>query len=210
MATPAWYTLYPQLEALTPFDKVPHSIYVGSHVAAVRHLIDDHAHRQSLDGDGGQIGVLGVQTVPITVVNTTTETAVGLLTILADTLGTNIAVPFEWWGLIATTGSPSMTLRVKLGTTTMLSPAFGPYAVGATPKLIRVIGYIKANAATNAQLAQASYKLDDNAALPFDGVASEDSETDLDVAVTAQWSVASASNTITRHYFKLGAAEEPA
>jgi len=164
--------------------------------------------------------LLGFLSAAVTVTNTTTETTLLSLSVPANELGTENAVRGE---IFITTSegisNADLTLRLKLGSTTIATINVLNFG-SSTKHTGKIFFNILANAATNAQrgfmecsLSRHSVTsiIDDASLDQFDlsetngvsgavlasGTAAEDTTSAKTLSITAQWSAASASNSIT-------------
>lgn len=140
---------------------------------------------------------------PVTVSNTTTETNLLSVSILANTMSTDNGVVVRLNIPDHDQLSGTMTIRAKYGSTIVSTLV----TIGAA--LTNMKGYIEfrlyANGATNAQKGFANCFLVTDAGVTFgnvkvfadEGTAAEDSTNDLDLIISVQFSVANAGNSIT-------------
>jgi hypothetical protein len=151
-----------------------------------------------------------------TVSNTTTETAIGTVTIPAGDAGlvTNGGYQIRFWGVVSCTGTPTVTINVRL--------------TSATGTLIGSSGSLTCRSGVSNAFLHARYSLMVTAAGSsgtFDGlgefisnIVASSSATNLyqvqgtainttaavTLVVTAVWGAANASNTVTGHVGTLG------
>jgi len=148
-----------------------------------------------------------ITTADVSVTNTTSETNLFQSSIAANTLGTNngvrLYIPVKV--LSSAGGGNDCTIRVKYGSTTMITQQYGGDGQTGDEGYIEI--YLTADAATGAQAAnffsivapesQTAVSTSLVFFLNSTGTASEDSTGALNLTVTAQWNIASASNVIT-------------
>jgi len=146
-----------------------------------------------------------------TVANTTTETDLLTFSLGANELSTNNAVSIKIpvsANSTAASGSITLTLRLKYGSTTVATATIA-YGAGGQPD--NTIGFIEATLLANASTAAQNGTIQshlfeavaetqtNNSMSNFFGIgtATEDSTGALTLAVTGQWSAADASNTVS-------------
>lgn len=155
-------------------------------------------------------GVMYVQTASVTLANSTTETSLigaglGTLTLPANwaTVGKTIRVRSH--GYISDTATPSTTLKIKLGSVTLIT------STGTLPSGLSNAGVLfefdltfRSVGATGAVIGQGTSRITSGAfvsslarALVMAAPATVDTTVPNTLDVTYQWGTASASNTIT-------------
>lgn len=169
-------------------------------------------------GSGGGSGPLDKSVTDVTVENTTTETAIFSYTIPADTLGTTnmIRVAMAGRAINNSGANRSLTLRVKLGSTTIYDDVRTAITTNSREMGFRLELELKNNGSTSSQIltgqgllgAQGtttngygdwgSDEIYSNATLG--GTSSEDTTADKDLVVTVQWDGASANASITKSW----------
>lgn len=168
-------------------------------------VVNDGTNWQMISPVGQTIGISKVSLVTsnVTVADTTTETDLISVTIAGGILGTANGVRARLMiSAAGVTGTPTLTLRLKYGATTLATITLSTL-ISLKPAYIDVL--LLATGATNSQEALFSInqfyssitnvnQLNSQAEV---GTSSEDSTTDKTLKVTAQWGTASASNTLT-------------
>lgn len=153
--------------------------------------------------------LLASQLADVTVANTTTETSiisadVGSITIPANTLAEGATIAVKLCGYFSTTGSPTLTFKVKLGGVELLSD--GISASGVTDQGVTLTAAITCRTTGAGGKVVASGQIDtENAYKGMVNKTLEDISTtaDNDLEVTVTWSALSASNTITSQIFTM-------
>lgn len=151
---------------------------------------------------------------PVTVANTTTETAVATITIPANDAVTGAVYRIKALGLGSVTGTPTMTYRARLGGvagTQLASSGAVTSSSGITNHTWETDLYFvclsTGASGTSRGILCVREALSVAGSAPFtvinrqDGTASVTFDTTVskDLVITVQWSAASASNTITAH-----------
>lgn len=165
-------------------------------------------------GIGGVKSTPAVTTSSSTAINTTaSETAFsGAFQIPANSLTVGRIIQAEWSGVYSNTGTPTLQLRVRYGTTAGVSLIdFGAVASGSTVTnrtwKVRFRGIVRSIGATGTIACDAELFMNTGATAIVTGVvicqgtnatATIDTTTATNLSLTAQWSASSASNTITR------------
>lgn len=160
-------------------------------------------------GDANQnpIGLLFVQTASATIANSTTETAisstgVGSLTLPANFFIIGRTIRITGRGFHSSTANPNITLKIKFGSTVMLTTGAVQSKNGSTDSFV-ISGEItcRTTGASGAFMSQGQY-LELHTGGAFEGMKNTatvavDTTTSQTITVTAQWGTANASNTIT-------------
>ncbi|WP_329308326.1 hypothetical protein [Streptomyces microflavus] len=142
-----------------------------------------------------------------TVANTTTETNLATITAPANDPAVGAVYKLTAWGRISTTGTPTFTLRTKVGSTTistLYSAATGSGLANApwTAELELAIPAIGAGG-TFAPISRTSNNIAASGTtasvilVPAAGTIANDTTTSTTWAISGQWGTASASNTVT-------------
>jgi hypothetical protein len=143
----------------------------------------------------------------VTVANTVTETNLATITAPANDPVVGAVYKLTAWGRISTTGTPTFTLRTKIGSTTIaavFNAATGsglsnaPWSVELEVAITATgaggacapVSRISSNIAAAATTAHAVF-------VPSAGTVAVDTTAAATWAVTGQWGTASASNTVT-------------
>lgn len=153
------------------------------------------------------VGTLFTQTATGTVANTTTETAitstgVGTLTLPANFFAVGKSLRISGKGLHSSAANPDITIRVKLGSTTILTTGAVPSSAD-TDAQFDIEGMITARTigASGTIMAQGHYEEDGTSPDTFQmtntSTTTIDTTASQTLSITAQWSAASASNTIS-------------
>lgn len=143
-------------------------------------------------------------TATATVANTTAETTLigagqGVTTIPANLFAAGKTIDIDIWGVLSTTGTPNITLQIKLGSLVLTT---GAVAAGSTVTNVgfRITAKItcRTPGASGVFIGQGMAWIN-GTAFPMVATATStlDSTATLAIAATATWSAASASNTIS-------------
>ena len=153
------------------------------------------------------IGTLFTQTASVTVANTTTQTTlldggVGSVTLPVNFFYPGRTLRITLYGYHSTVANPNITMRVKFGSTTILTT--GAVASGnSTNTAIKLEGFVtcRTDGATGTVIGQGTYTEAGGGANIFDmtntATTTIDTTASQTVDITVQWGTASASNTIT-------------
>lgn len=146
----------------------------------------------------------------VTVANTTTETTLvsttglGSTTILNDSVGVGKTFKVKVAGTLSTTGTPTLTFKIKNGSTVLLtSGAVTQATITGESFAVEALVTVYAVGATGSVNGQGTIVVTGSspvvAKLPMSGGAAVTVDTTANIAldVTAQWSAASTSNTLT-------------
>lgn len=141
----------------------------------------------------------------VTLADSTTATGIGAVTIPVGSLDDGAVIVIEAAGVISTTGTPNLTIRVINGTTALISS--GAVATGSglasVPFFIRAVGVVRTRGSAGtilwslnamiqeAATAQNTYSAVDTTADTVDQTAA------LTLDIDYTWGTASASNTLT-------------
>lgn len=147
-----------------------------------------------------------------TVANTNTETSfllngIGTLTLPANFFVVGKIVKIRIGGVFSTTGTPTLRIRIKIGGTTIYDSGniTTSATVSSVPWLVEFETICRTTGATGTLKSQARYtdlSNPGNGQIKFTsitGTTTLDMTGTLAIDATAQWSAASASNTITNH-----------
>ncbi len=137
-----------------------------------------------------------------TVGNTAVETTLYTFSIPANTLGTANALRLVIIGSMLQNASKYLQVKLKYGATTVADAVTLSYFDSATTFSIKIEAFLVAQGATNSQFGTAYYKegVINLGGVGIHGTAAEDSTGALDLVITAKWSAASASATLTSKY----------
>lgn len=182
-----------------------HGVGAGT-IAKVTDVSDHSALTTGVHGVGAStvaklsdIGttVLDSAVASTTVGNTTDETTLYTFSIPANTLGTANALRLTLIGTILQNAAKTLTLRLKYDDT-VIATAVVVSSDSATTFPLKINAYLVAQGATNSQwgCVDAIFPMYGSA----QGTAAEDSTGTLNLLVTAQWSGAHASATLTSKY----------
>ena len=155
-------------------------------------------------------GVLFIQNSSVTVANTTTETSllgtgVGSATLPANFAVAGRSIRVRSYGYISKTATPTATLRIKIGTVTIIT-SVGSLPSGLSNALVEFDFTFRfaTIGATGTIIGQGSTKITSGAfvssvgrALVMTAPATIDTTIANTLDVTYQWGTASASNTVT-------------
>lgn len=163
--------------------------------------------------------VLDKAATPTTVSNTTTETTIVSHTIPAGTLGLSNIIRIEIGGSCVNNsgGTPNLTLKFKYGSTVVYGDAANSIPSNSRTRGIRIFFDLVNNGSSESSQvgtglivlgsvssADTGYgNINGTGVQGHDvvgGTASEDSTTDLDLEVTAQWSTAASTITLTKQW----------
>lgn len=160
-------------------------------------------------GDANQnpIGLLFVQTASATIANSTTETAisstgVGSLTLPANFFIIGRTIRITGRGFHSSTANPNITLKIKFGSTVMLTTGAVQSKNGSSDAFV-ISGDItcRTTGASGAFMSQGQYlELQSTGVLygmKNTATVAVDTTTTQAITVTAQWGTANAGNTIT-------------
>jgi hypothetical protein len=164
---------------------------------------------------GAPVTVLARDMTVNDVVNTTTETTVFTTTVTGGTLSTDKMIRLTLRGdqLNNQGGTPTLTIRVKYGATTICTVAVAATATHSVRGAMTLEVWLAAAGATNTQVAHGRYVDIRNNGVPADGTTgaatqdqigfhptvAEDSTADKTLAVTFQWSAANANTSARCH-----------
>lgn len=147
------------------------------------------------------------QTQSVTVANTVTETAltgtgVGTLTLPANFLIAGKTIRITARGIHSATGSPTIQIKIKLGSTTILDTGANNSGTSTNTEFaLDGIITCRTTGASGTLMGQGAYREDDVNANLFGMVNTATTTIDTTVSqaisVTAQWGTASSDNTIT-------------
>jgi len=200
LTTGASYPAYPHVRLAT----------VTTDATKVTAITDDRLPF-TLSGSGLP-GSLFSQTSGVAVANTTTETTLagtgsGTLAIPANSLIEGRTIRVTARGVLSTTGTPTLNLRAKLGSTTVV--ATGAVATAGTISnhaFELVVDLVcRTTGASGTVIGEGRFWADNAAhtglhlGLPATATVTVNTTTDLVISLTAAWGTASASNTITAH-----------
>ena len=180
--------------------RLAHVTTDGSHVTAI---VDDRLAWESAGGPAGNAGVLFTATADAAAVaNTTTATTcvgtgVGSLTVAAGALTAGKVLRVRGWGVVSSTGSPTLTLSLKIGTGVLATTAVTLAGVSGQAIAFEVLAIVRAGGAGGSAYAVASVQTGTSAVAPNAVNASFDNSASTVLDVQAQWSAASPSNTFT-------------
>lgn len=151
-----------------------------------------------------------VQTASKTVANSTTETTLvstgeGLTTLPAGFLMPGKCLRVRACGVISTTGTPNLTLRLKIGGATIASTGAVAMAGTVSGNVWSLDAEItcRTRGASGTVIGQGEFQYDDSThagtrwGMAMAAAATVDTTTQQAVDLTAQWGTGSASNTIT-------------
>ncbi len=151
-------------------------------------------------------------TVAQTVANTATETVLGSITLAANELvaGTTLRITAD--GLASTTVTPTITFRIRIGATVLAGNIVVPWAALTTasgivnqPFRIDALVTLRTAGATGAIIGNGVILNPSTFSATTSSFANQSATVAVDttasriLGLTAQWSVASASNTLTLH-----------
>lgn len=159
-----------------------------------------------------------VDATEITVANTVTETTLFDCTVPGGTLSTSNAVKIRiFLSSFSCQNSNTLTLKLKYGSTTLVTAVNNVNTFGTNVASLKgwVDAYLIADGGTSAQKGVLWYECVADSAeentratvgvskvyASGNGTASENSQNDLTVSITATWSVAHASNTVTGEFW---------
>lgn len=148
------------------------------------------------------IAIMSENNIETTITNTTVETQVYSFTIPAGTMGANDVIGFDTWGDMTNSSgaTDTITMRVKLGGTTILALAFGVNTGTVNPMLLR--GVIKNTGVTNAQRGSGIESCANGATTQF-GTATIDMTVAQPFVITFQHGTANANNTYVHRLSQL-------
>jgi hypothetical protein len=154
------------------------------------------------------VGLAFVATAPITVSNTVTEstlfgTGVGSLSLPANFWAPGRVLRVRIKGVFSTTGTPNVTLRGKLGATTIVSSG-AVATVGTIANLAWTLELelmCRSAGVTGTIIGQGMFRYSGQAPIGLPATASITIDTTAASAINAtiEWGTASGSNTITAH-----------
>lgn len=156
------------------------------------------------------VGVQNQVATDVTVVNTTTETSIYSYSVPAATLDTNRLLRLTIFGdILANSGTPNLTVRVKFGGTTIYADATANFSASATRRPFFFQILLAGDGATNAQVlggwlfvgaigtattGTGDLGVDENQGVaPIANTAALDQTSAQTLDVTVQWSAANAS-----------------
>jgi hypothetical protein len=152
---------------------------------------------------------LAIQTADDTVANTTAETnllgtILGSATIDANTLAEGTTLRIAAGGNLGVTGSPTLTVKIKLGSTEVLSTGgLSPTGTDAG-WFMEVVITCRAVGASGAVVATGSFQTGSTIVTPVKTTATTLNTTaNQSLTITATWSAADPDNTITCQIFTL-------
>jgi hypothetical protein len=141
-----------------------------------------------------------------TVANTTAETSVlgsvvGSSVLAANALAVGRTLRIQAWGIVSDTGTPTLTVKVKLGSTVILTTGAITLASGISDKLWRLEAIITCRSVGGSGTVFGQGQFNYNNGLFTDIVntatTTVDTTSSQTIDVTATWSAASSSNTIS-------------
>lgn len=139
-----------------------------------------------------------------TVGNTANETTLYTISIPANTLGTANALRLTIIGTWLQNAAKSVAIKLKYGGTTAATTAAAAIDDSATTTGLKIDALLMAQGATNSQFGaiflNAGVRFANSNPISSQGTAAEDSTGALNLVVSAQWSGAHASATLTSKY----------
>jgi len=180
--------------------RLAHVTTDGSHVTAI---VDDRIAWDVTGGVAGNAGVFYAATADAAAVaNTTTATTcvgtgVGSLTFAAGALTAGKVLRVRGWGVVSSTGSPTLTLSLKIGAGVLATAAVTLAGVSGQPIAFEVLAIVRAGGGSGSAYGVGTVATGTAAIAPNAANASFDNSVSTAVDVQAQWSAASVSNTFT-------------
>ena len=180
--------------------RLAHVTTDGSHVTAI---VDDRLAWETSGGTAGNAGVLYTATADAAAVaNTTTATTcvgtgVGSLTVAAGVLSAGRVLRVRGWGVVSSTGSPTLTLSLRIGSGSLATAAVTLAGVSGQAIAFEVLAIVRAGGGSGSAYAVASVQTGTSAIAPNASNASFDNSVSTALDVKAQWSAADPANTFT-------------
>lgn len=178
------------------------ALNMGSHkITNVTDPTDDQdaATKKYVTDNAASLTAYSRSATPVTVANTTTETTLFSFTVTGGDLGTLRNLLTKVFGNIGFHSSDTCTIRFKYGGTTFHSIALGGAAgYGSTQRGLVIDAILSAFGATDSQsgMASAGHYVQPAGSASL-ATLTKDSTADQTFLISAQWSAANASNSIT-------------
>jgi hypothetical protein len=184
------------------YTPVDNDDYGGADPGNVDDALDDLASRtETLET--GRVDLLFTQTVTQEVVNTTTETNLlnagrGSKTLTADLLQSGDALRLRLSGKLSDTGTPSPTISIELGGTTLASATPTLSGITDVDWHFNILITCRVSGASGKLLASGLFDYDEGSEISLESASevSLDTTPALEMAINWTWDVADASNDI--------------